>query len=310
MALILGIDGGGTHTRALLADDAGKILGYGEAAGSNPRALGWEVATMAIKVARWEALAAAGLPSDTPIDAICLGIAGVGRPEERVELERWAKKVRLAKRRLVVTEIEPIIAAGTPHGWGVALISGTGSSCFAIAPNGEKLQVGGWGYLLGDEGSGYDIALRALRLATQTADGRAAAPALLSAILEEWRLSEPRALVSHVYDGGLGRAEIATLTRPVLALAEAGDADALALLDQAATDLALMAQTAARRLSLIDPPLSLAGGLLTSSIYLRERLQHHLGADRDADWGAVAVVTEPARGALVLAQRLLAKNQQ
>lgn len=301
MALILGIDGGGTHTRALLADEAGKVLGYGEAAGSNPRALGFELATMAIRVARVEALAAAGLPYDTPVDAICLGIAGVGRPEDTAQMARWAKKVHLAQRCLVVTDVEPIIAAGTPDGWGIALISGTGSNCFAIAPGGEKAQVGGWGYLLGDEGSGYDLALRALRLATQTADGRADAQALLTALLAEWQLTGPFDLVGKVYDNGMTRAELAKLTRPLLMLAEAGDTDALALLDYAAAELALMVRTAARRLGLIEPPLALAGGLLVSSAYLRERLAHDLGAG----WGTTTVVDEPVRGALILAQRLL-----
>ena len=88
----------------------------------------------------------------------------------------------------------------------------------------------------------------------------------------------------------------------MLALAEAGDADALALIDQAAVDLALTASTAARRLALVDPPLALAGGLLTSSAILRAGLQEHLGAG----WGATSIVTDPAQGTLILARRLLA----
>lgn len=304
MALILGVDGGGSHTRALLADDAGTILGYGEAAGSNPRALGWERATAAILEARRAALLAAQLPAETPLAAICLGIAGVGRAADRAQMQQWAEGIPLADRSLVVTDNEPLLAAGTPNGWGVALISGTGSSCFASAPNGESLQVGGWGYLLGDEGSGYDLALRALRLATQTADGRAAAHALLAAILDEWRLRDAKALVGHMYDGALSRAGIAALTRPLLALAATGDPHALALLDQAAADLALMAQTAARLLGLVEPPLALAGGLLVSSAHLRQRLQDHLGPG----WGPAAIVAEPVQGALILARRLLAPS--
>jgi len=307
--LVLGVDGGGTNTRALLATAAGEVIGRGAAAGSNPRAVGFSAATAAIRTAIDEALASAGLssglpsglPAGTRLGAICLGIAGVGRPPHKAEMEAWIRATGLAERTLVVNDIEPILAAGTPDGWGVALICGTGSSCFARSPSGERLQVGGWGYLLGDEGSGYDIALRALRLATQTADGRANAHALLAAILAEWGLKEPGELITHVYEGGLGRPELAALTRPLLALVDAGEKEAQALIDRAATDLAHIAKTAARRLGLTQPPLALSGGLFASSVYLRERLSAHLGAG----WGRTTLVTDPAQGTVILARRLL-----
>lgn len=301
MDLLLGVDGGGTHTTVWIATSAGEVLGRGAASGSNPRALGFAAATSAILAARDAALANAGLPADAPLSAACLGIAGVGRPVHRVQLQEWAESISLANRCQVVTDIEPILAAGTPAGWGVALISGTGSSCFARSPNGETLQVGGWGYLLGDEGSGYDLSLRALRLATQTADGRADAHALLAAVLDHWQLAAPTELVAHVYEKGLTRPDLATLTRPILALTGAGDIDALRLLDHAAADLAQMAVTAVRRLALHDAPLALAGGLLVASGELRARLAERL----DAGWGAITVVADPVMGALLLARRLL-----
>lgn len=301
MQLILGVDGGGTHTSALLATSTGQVIGCGAASGSNPRAIGFANATAAILAATAGALAAARLPADTPLAAACLGIAGVGRPDDRAQLQGWAESVHLAQRCLIVTDVEPILAAGTPDGWGVALISGTGSSCFARSPDGETLQVGGWGYLLGDEGSGYDVAMRALRLATQTADGRAEAHALLAAVLAEWHLTAPTDLVAQVYERGLTRPELAAMTRPVLALADAGDADARGLIHLAAADLAHMAVTAARRLNLADPPLALGGGLLGASAELRSRLADRLGAG----WGPTTWVADPAQGTLILAQRLL-----
>ncbi len=301
MELLLAIDGGGTHTRALVATAEGAVIGRGAAAGSNPRALGFAPATAAIRAAIDAALAAAGLPAETPLAAACLGVAGVGRAADRAQLQAWAEAVGLAQRCLVVTDVEPILAAGTPTGWGVALISGTGSSCYAVAPDGRSLQVGGWGYLLGDEGSGYDLALRALRLATQTADGRADAHALLAALLAEWGLDAPGELVAQVYERGLTRPEFAALTRPIVKLAAAGDADALALIDHAAADLALLATTAARRLELEGPPLALAGGLLGASAELRARLAAQLGPG----WPPATWVEDPAQGTLLLVRRLL-----
>lgn len=301
MELLLGVDGGGTNTRALLATSAGEVIGRGAAAGSNPRAVGFPAASAAIRTAIIEALTSAGLSPHTRLAAVCLGIAGVGRSPHKEEMEAWVQSTGIAERFLVVNDVEPILAAGTPDGWGVALICGTGSSCFARSAEGAGVQVGGWGYLLGDEGSGYDIALHALRLATQTADGRADAHALLAALLAEWKLTEPIQLITHVYEGGLGRPELAALTRPIAALAEMGDRDALALLDAAAWELAQMATTAARRLSLTDAPLALSGGLFAASPLLRERLANHLGDG----WGAVTLVTDPGMGTVILARRLL-----
>src|SRR4029453_12414402 len=88
------------------------------------------------------------------------------------------------------------LAAGAPEGWGVALIAGTGSFCWGRDAAGRSARVGGWGFLLGDEGSGYDLAVQALRLATQTADGRAEAHAILRAILDHWGPRLPGSFLS------------------------------------------------------------------------------------------------------------------
>lgn len=300
--LIIGIDGGGSNTRALLAGPDGGVLGRGHAPSSNFQSVGFPAAAAAIQQAIAEAFASAGVASSTPIDAVCLGLAGVGRPEDRERMAAWVESQAIARRSKVVTDAEPVLAAGTPEGWGVALISGTGSVCFGRDPQGRQLQVGGWGYLLGDEGSGYDLAIRALRLATQTADGRAGAHALLRAILSHWNLAEPADLIGHVYRTEVSRPSIAGLTRPVVALAAQGDRDALSLLDAAAVELARAAATAARQLELRDPPVALAGGLLGSSPPMRAALAERLGPG----WGPLQYVEDPAVGTLVLARRLLA----
>lgn len=299
--LILGIDGGGSNTRALLAGPDGAVLGRGFAPSSNFQSVGFPAAAAAIQQAIVEAFGAAGVALSLPVAALCLGLAGVGRPADRARMEAWAGSQRIAERCIVVTDAEPVLAAGTPAGWGVALISGTGSVCFGRAPQGDTLQVGGWGYLLGDEGSGYDVAIRALRLATQTADGRAEAHALLRVLLAHWNLAEPADLIGHVYRAEFPRSAIAGLTRPVVNLAEGGDPYAAGLLDEAAGHLARAGATAARRLGLHEPPVALAGGLLGSSPRMRAALAEHLGPG----WGPLTYVEDPAMGTLVLARRLL-----
>jgi N-acetylglucosamine kinase-like BadF-type ATPase len=298
--ILLGIDGGGSKTRALVADRELRLLGVGAAGSSNMQVVGLAAATAAIAAAAAEALAAAGRAGAHPA-AACLALAGAGRPAERAQLLAWAEAHWRGRPVAVVTDVEPVLAAGTPAGWGVALIAGTGSVCLGRAPDGRLVKVGGWGYLLGDEGSGYDLALRALRLATRTADGRADAHALLAATLAHLGLDAPDALVRRIYGGNTAPAAIAALARPAVALAEAGDPHAQALLAEGARQLALMAATAARRLGLEAAPLALAGGLLGASPALRELVAGQLGAA----WTPVTYVEEPASGTLLLARRLL-----
>jgi N-acetylmuramic acid 6-phosphate etherase len=299
--LLLGIDGGGSTTRTLLADRSGALLGAGAAGPSNHQAIGFDAATQAIQSAIDAAFREAGVDRARPIAAICLGLAGAGRPADRRQFEAWAARLGIAQRCAVVSDAELVLAAGTPDGWGVALICGTGSIAWGRAPDGRSARAGGWGYLLGDEGSGYDLALRALRLATQTADGRAAAPALLQAALDHWSLQAPEQLIGHIYRPETTRAEIAALAQSIVALAESGEPAAVSLLENAAHELARLVLAVARKLDLIGPPVALAGGLLGTSQHLRRSIAAIVGVDLEKP----IYVEEPARGAVKIAQQLI-----
>jgi N-acetylglucosamine kinase-like BadF-type ATPase len=306
--LLLGVDGGGTTTQALVTDLQGQVLGRGVGPGSNHHRVGFDQLRRSVAAAVEEALrplagppTRAGEPAwqRAPLAAACFGLAGVDTPEDEERVSSWARAEAIAPLLRVVNDSELVLAAGTPEGWGIALISGTGSVCLGRAPDGRTVRVGGWGYLLGDEGSGYQVALRALRLASQTADGRADAQALLEAVLGHWSLDRPSALIAHVHAPTTSQAEIARLAVVVLQLAERGDAAARAIVDEAARELARHVDAAARRLDLAAPPLALAGGLMTAS------LRHAVHAALGTEVSAVAHVADPPRGAAVLARRLL-----
>jgi N-acetylglucosamine kinase-like BadF-type ATPase len=299
--LILGIDGGGSQTRALLADMAGLVLGAGTAGPSNYQAVGFATATQALRAAIAEALRSAELPPDTPLSAACFGMAGIGRPEDRARFEDWAATQGIARRCAFVSDAELVLAAGAPDGWGVALIAGTGSFCWGRSAAGHTARVGGWGYLLGDEGSGYDLAVQALRLATQTADGRGHAHAILRTILDHWHLDAPASLVPYVYSPERTRAEIASVSAPILHLARGGDPHAAALLEQAAAALARLVATMIDKLDLDQPPIAMAGGLLGASEHLRAAIVGQV----DAPLGPLSYVDSPVQGALILARQLV-----
>uniref|UniRef100_A0A831X8M6 BadF/BadG/BcrA/BcrD type ATPase n=1 Tax=Thermorudis peleae TaxID=1382356 RepID=A0A831X8M6_9BACT len=300
--LLLGVDGGATKTRALLADLAGRVVGAGTAGSSNYQSVGLERAVTAIVEAIRAAFADARLmPGEDEVAAACFGLAGVDRPDDRERLSGRLERERLGRRMVIVNDSELVLAAGCSDGWGVAVISGTGSICFGRAPDGRTTRAGGWGYILGDEGSGFDIAVQALRLATRTADGRANAPGLLRAALTFWELDAPEQLIGLIYQREAGApGSVARFATRVLELAEAGDPDARQVLERAADDLALHVATVAWRLGLERPPVAFGGGVLRASALLRQAVYERAGVPL----GPAAVVDDPALGALAIARRL------
>jgi N-acetylglucosamine kinase-like BadF-type ATPase len=298
---ILGIDGGGSNTRACIADQHGNILGSGYAGSSNYQAIGFDAATQALLSAIKQAREAAGLTSDTHLAAACFGLAGVGRPLDRVRFEAWSEHSQIARRTTFVTDAELVMMAGTPSGWGIILIAGTGSICLGRTVDGRNERVGGWGYMLGDEGSGYDLAIRSLRLACQTADGRAEAHAILQLVLNYWQLETPQQLIPFVYAAERNRAEIASISAPVLALAKQGDPHALQLRDQLIDDLAVQLRTMQQKLGIDQPPIALTGGILGNDKTLCNAIVERSGIDSPH----VHYVQEPVQGAILLARKLL-----
>jgi N-acetylglucosamine kinase-like BadF-type ATPase len=270
--LLLGVDGGGSKTRALLAEPHGRVLSRGTGPASNYRVVGLAAAVQAIADAVDDALRGLGEPEGAApprIAAACFGLSGADQASDLELIARALRAKGLAVQFKVVHDAEGVLAAGTPDNWGIALISGTGSACLGRAPDGRSVRAGGWGYLLGDEGSGYSLALEALQVATQTADGRTDAHDLLAAILRQWRLREAEDLIDFVYRPEVTTAVMAELAAPVLDLAAGGDVHARRLVGGAAAALARHVTTVADRLGLRRPPLALAGGLLVGSPVLR-----------------------------------------
>lgn len=306
--LLLAIDGGGTKTQALVTDLEGKVLARGLGPSSNLQSVSIEqfghAMTTAIDGALMQAIGmrpAAQAPGwrSGRIAAACFGLAGVDTPKDEAEVARWVKQRAIAPRFVVVNDAELILAAGTPEGWGVALISGTGSICLGRTKDGRTVRVGGWGPLIGDEGSGFQVALRALHLATQTADGRADAPALLKAALRHWSLPDAEALMRRVHAPETTPAEIAGLAAAVVDLSARGDAAARRVVEEAIGDLATQFRTVVEKLKLVRPPLAVAGGLL------RAHLRTLLTAALDGEAAGTHYVAEPVMGAVKLARRLL-----
>ena len=305
--LVLGVDGGGSRCAAVLARPlpGGRldILGRGVGGTANPRVAGHETARASILTAVHAAFADAGLEV-RPLAAACFGLAGVGLATDRDAVLAWATHVPVADRMLVVADGMLPFADAAAEPWGVVVIAGTGSLALArprtavLTTETDSDRCGGWGPILGDEGSGYAIAVQALKAAMRAADGRGPDTILREAFLRRFAADRAADLVARLHAPGMGRREIADAAREVLAAAEVGDAVALAIVTAAAADLAAHVRTLVDRNGFAAGvyPLRLTGGLLVASLTLRRLVIESLAATGHEP-GSVTVVTDPAAAA-------------
>jgi N-acetylglucosamine kinase-like BadF-type ATPase len=304
----LGVDGGGTKTEVWLArfDDARDpiVLGRGRAGSSNARAVGMESALANLGAAIDAAWADAKL-DPVAVDYAVLAMSGAGHASVREQIAAWANNRKLARLVRFEHDAEPVLVAGTPEGWGVALIVGTGSAAVGVNRQGERKIVGGWGYHYGDEGSAYWIGRQALEAVARAADGRGTPTRLTDAIVGRLQVDSPRSVLGALEQTGNVRGAIAGLAETVERVACDGDAVALRVVDEAADELATMIARLVEQLKLgEDFPLALAGGAICGSELLRERLSSALKA-RGLHPAVVNTVPHPVAGCLLIAHRTI-----
>ncbi|HWI62337.1 MAG TPA: BadF/BadG/BcrA/BcrD ATPase family protein [Symbiobacteriaceae bacterium] len=304
--IVLGIDGGGTKTRCLAADGAGRILGEGLSGPSNYQVVGLEAAAGAVRAAAEAALAATGVALDE-VAAVCAGLAGVGRPEDQAAMREAL--ACFGQARLEVVPDARVALAGALAGQpGVVVISGTGSIAFGLDGHGQTHRAGGWGWILGDEGSGYQIGRQALVAALAAQDGTGSETSLTWRICEAWGLERLDQAIRRVYsDLPKAKADMAALAPTVLAAADAGDAVARAILVQAGSDLGNLAAAVLRKLQLpagVPELVTIIGGVGNGSAVVREALRERL-ARLAPGARSIDCLEGPAEGAVRMACALL-----
>lgn len=294
---VVGLDAGGTKTIGLLADDQGNVLAKTRGGGANLLVHG-ELATEKTLFQVIEDLEAPG-----PIEAICLGIAGVDRPGERELIGAMLRRLGLRKAVRIVNDAHIALVAGAPEGYGIVVVAGTGSIAYGVAPDGATARSGGWGYLLGDEGSAYWLGHAAVRLGIRAADGRGPSTTLYQHICRKLDLHDPTGLVSWFYDQEHSRHRVAELASLVEEASLEGDEAAAELLDYAAEHLARAAAAVAGQLTFPDLyPLVLAGGAFKACPSLFDRIGRRLELSSS---GPTLLDVEPVVGAVTLARQEL-----
>jgi N-acetylglucosamine kinase len=319
---VAGVDGGGSKTACLLASASGEPLGEGRAGPSNYQSVGAARTLDALHEAIAAAAAAAGGAAHRlRVAGLCLALAGVDRPDD-LEAVRALTRDLLARPPagvtwdlppdgvVIVNDAVAALVGGTGRTEGVVCVAGTGSIVFGMNRAGRRSRAGGWGHLLGDEGSGYAIGLAALRAVCRAADGRGPETTLTRLVLDECRLSQASGLIGLAY-GGWGVPQIASLAPLAGAAAATGDAVAVAILDAAAAELAGAAGAVARDLGLLGAPgepvgdgfeVVTSGGLWTGLTGLRERFAADLGRLAPGA-NVIGPRHSPVEGAVLLARR-------
>lgn len=300
MAYFLGVDGGQSSTTALIATETGEILGRGVGGPCNHvgKAEGRARFEGAMDQSLGEACRKAGLDrSALHFEAVCMGFSGGFEDKEE-----YLRATVNAGRYLLTTDAWVALSGATGGDPGVMVISGTGSIALGRNADGRTQRVGGWGYIYGDEGSGFDIVRQAVRAALRQEEGWGPATTLTEALLQAEPAENINALMHRFYTDAYPRVRVARLSRLVDEKAQQGDVVALEILHNAAQQLATMALVARERLFLPDERavISHVGGVFRSEI-LRERYQMLVGLE-EGNLPA-APVYGPAEGALLEALR-------
>src|SRR5918993_1362818 len=295
---VIGIDAGGTKTLCQLADASGSIIAEARGPGANLQASGELQVEKVLHDVMDQAI------GERPIvpSVICLGIAGVDRPDDSTTVRGIMKRIGFKARVLVVNDALVALEAGVPGEPGVVIISGTGSICYGRNSRGVAARSGGGGYVLGDEGSGYWIGRAAFRAALRAADQTRPATALTALLLAHFDVDRPQGLIHQVYHANLKPSAIGSLAQCVHQAFTRGDEVAVGILRGAANELESSAMSVARRLDLIGQSFSfiLAGGIFKAVPWLKDELTRRLPVIAPAS--AVRLLEgEPAAGAVRLA---------
>lgn len=246
----------------MIARTDGSVEGRGTGGPSNILVVGKETTKQSISAAVYDATRGKGLTGKAV--CLCVGAAGSGNPEGRKMMLEVLQELKLSEKNVVVHDGAISLMGATAGKPGIVLVAGTGSVCFGVNKGGKLGRSSGWGYILGDEGSGYDIARRGMTAALRAYDMRGERTVLIEKFAAKLGLTTIEDLVRKVYAEGMERHQMSALAPLVLEAAQAGDRIASDIISYAGTELGLAAVAVARQLDMLDQEFEVAitGGIL------------------------------------------------
>jgi N-acetylglucosamine kinase-like BadF-type ATPase len=295
---VLGIDAGGTKTMCLLADEQGSIISEARGGGANLKTAGELGVEKVLHTVMEEAL---GDRQIVP-SVVCLGMAGADRPADAQTVRAIMRRIGYKAKTLVVNDALIALVAGAGDAPGVAIVTGTGSIVYGRNSGDRAARAGGWGHILGDEGSGFWIGREALVSVVRGADGRGPATLLTPRVFAHFGIRSISDLVQLLYDRDPALGIVAALGQVVQGARDDGDEVASLILTRAADELILAATSVVERLAMTleSFPFVLAGGIFSGVPWLLADLERRLPALAPRA-SVKRLQTDPAVGAVHLA---------
>ncbi|OCT12921.1 hypothetical protein A8709_21590 [Paenibacillus pectinilyticus] len=323
MPYIIGIDGGGTQTTCAFQ----KVEEYDPlskpqrevsvGAGTNVLTVGMETMKARLHDLIQKGLILHGIHSREVI-GICAGLAGTRLEENRLVveqvLEQIARELNLHEDIIITVKSDLYVAlrgAMQPeHREGILVISGTGSNAIGLSRAGKLVFNGGWGHILGDEGSGYAIGLQALKVICKAYDRRESPTQLTGIILASLKLASEDELIHYIYGGAPNKQEIARLARLVIDASRQLDPVAVRILNEAGNELVELVRGLRSKSDDFDEatPVTVAGSILTYSDIVRNQFIEGLNVHRLGRYEPP--FAEPVDGAVKVAMEAITKQNQ
>jgi len=310
MSFILGLDGGATKTSAVVLDtNTGKTL-ESVSGSSNYLSVGIEMAKQNIIKAVFEVIEEikkSKYPEKVFFESSCFGFAGCDLESDinmykEIIFNSGLSNFLDSNRTIICNDSKIGLAAGSNNKNKVMIICGTGSNCYGVNESGQEAGSNGWDYILGDEGSGYSIAIKALRAIMRAFDGRGDKTLLSDSVLEYLGFSSELELVNWVYKNTISKNDIASIASIVCSTASAGDQMSLKILKEECYEAILTVTTVIKKLKLENSnfDLVLVGSVFNCKKYFKEILVNSLES-KFKKINIKNLVKKPAEGAITLA---------
>ena len=245
---VIGVDGGGTKTEFVLLDFSGNIIGRERGESTNYQVVGGEKLKQEL-IDCFSRLLNSTNVSSNKIEQIFLGLAGAGRESDRKEIVALFRDTDFSEKITVDSDAMVALAGAFGTRPGIIIISGTGAICFGKNSEGRVVRAGGWGYLLGDEGSGYFIGREAIIAALKDLDGRGEKTKLRKKLEEHFELSSIDQIIPQVYQNRIDRVAIANLAPIVFEQTNQGDTIAEEIIRNTGKELGRLAKAVAQKLN-------------------------------------------------------------
>ncbi len=304
MKYLIGIDGGGTKTDSAIADLSGKIIHHTTGKPSNFLVVGIEEAVENIFDLIEENLFK--LDGDfADVKQIVIGVAGAGREEDALLLEKGFKDYAALqgihfKGVKVLSDAHIALEGAFPDSAGCILIAGTGSILFGKDEKGVIHRVGGFGRLIGDEGSGYSIGRKALNAVSKASDGRGEETLISELLNAKMNSGSANGIISEVYKEKL---DVASVAKIVIAAAEEEDAIAENILDEEADELVLHIKSVLIKIQSDILNVAFSGSLIDNKNFysdlLKQKIKYTLPNVK-----VIKPASSPVDGAILFAKRL------